>query len=307
MAANSSREGIRAYARRGGVTKALRSAVNRLGYDLIRRHYYSPIPNLDRLPSDVWDTESALEGARWDIPGSLEFVREELAPYLTEYNQPRDPTDDPRIFYLDNGFYESVDAELLYAMVRRFEPPRVLELGSGMSTLVIADARQRNGQHDRSGHLVYDPFVREDLLPAITGVAEPRRVSATDIPLEEFSALRSGDLLFVDTTHTVKVGSEVNRIILDVLPLLAPGVLVHIHDIYLPWEYPREFAEDRNFFWAEQYLLQAFLAFNSQFEVMVGAHALARGFPDELAALVPSAGPGVRPSGFWLRRVGGPS
>jgi hypothetical protein len=286
-----------------GVTKAARAVAGRLGYDLIRKHYYSPIPDLDALPEDVWTRRSEMPGVRFDLPGSLEFIRDQLGEYVAEYKPPREPTGDPRDFFLDNGLYESVDAELLYAMVRRFQPQRVTELGSGMSTLVIADARERNGRADPAGHVVYDPFMRDDLAPAIRRIAEPRLVSATDIPIDEFKALEAGDLLFVDTTHTVKVGGEVNRIVLDVLPVLAPGVLVHVHDIYLPFEYPREFAEERNFFWAEQYLLQAFLAFNDEFEVIAGANALLRLYPGETAEVFPSVTPGIHPGAFWLRRT----
>lgn len=287
-----------------GLTRAVRGVAGRFGYDLIRRHYYSPIPDLDALPPDVWTRRSELMGVDFDVPASLEFVREELGGHVAEYRPPRQPTGDPRDFFLDNGLYESVDAELLYAMVRRFAPPRVMELGSGMSTLVIADARERNRQADRAGHVVYDPYMRADLRPAISRVAEPRLVSATDIPIEDFKRLEAGDLLFVDTTHTVKVGGEVNRIVLEVLPVLAPGVLIHVHDIYLPFEYPREFAEERNFFWAEQYLLQAFLAFNDAFEIVVGANALLRIYPSETAGLFPSVRPGIHPGAFWLRRSG---
>src|SRR5206468_1730052 len=112
------------------------------------------------------------------------------------------------------------------------------------------------------------------------------------------------DVLFVDTTHTVKVGGDVNRVILDVLPTLAPGVHVHIHDIYLPWEYPREFLAERSFYWAEQFLLQAFLAFNDRFEILFGTHALVRRYPDRIRTLIPGTGRGVSPSAFWFRRVG---
>ncbi len=95
---------------------------------------------------------------------------------------------------------------------------------------------------------------------------EPLR--AQDIPGEVFASLQAGDVLFVDTTHTVKIDSDVNRIVLDVLPALAPGVIVHVHDIFLPYEYPRVFAERSGLHWAEQYLLQAFLAGNRDYEVL---------------------------------------
>jgi hypothetical protein len=126
---------------------------------------------------------------------------------------------------------------------------------------------------------------------------------ATDIALEEFAALDAGDVLFVDTTHTVKTGGDVNYLVLEALPALSPGVLVHFHDIFLPWEYPRLWLE-KELYWAEQYLLQAFLAFNPRFEVLFAAHHLSRAAPDRLARTVPSFRPGKWPGAFWLRVTG---
>ena len=128
------------------------------------------------------------------------------------------------------------------------------------------------------------------------------QTAATEVALDRFTELRSGDLLFVDTTDTVKIAGDVDRIVLGVLPVLAPGVFVHFNDIYLPWEYPREFVIDRRFFWAEQYLLQAFLVFNEEFEILFSTHALDRRRRDALAELVPDA-LGARPAALWLRRT----
>jgi hypothetical protein len=258
---------------------------------------------MKRIAPEVFTRKSPLTGVKFDPVAGLTFLRRELASYISEYRPPVSETTDPRDFYLDNGFYGSVDAETLYAMIRRFAPRRVLELGSGMSTLVIADARRRNGQADRTGHVVCDPHPRLELVTVLKEVADLRTVSATETPAAEFAALREGDLLFVDTSHTVRVGGEVNRLILDVLPAIAPGVLIHVHDIYLPWEYPREFLAERRFFWSEQYLLQAFLAFNERFEVLFGTHALTRGYPGELATLVQTVHSAAPPSAFWIRRT----
>jgi hypothetical protein len=287
---------------RNPVKRSVKAAFRTVGYDLVARHYYSPVPDLTQLPPEVWTHESELRGVDFDLEAMLAFVEGELGAYLGEYEPPQSATGDPRDFYLDNGFYESVDAETLYAMVRRKAPRRIIELGSGMSSLVIADARARNESPSSGRHAIFDPFPRAELREVLAGVAELHPVSATDIPLSEFEQLEGGDILFVDTTHTVKIGGDVNRIILDVLPTLAPGVHVHVHDIYLPWEYPREFLVERSFFWAEQYLLQAFLALNREFEILFGNHALYRGFPDRIGKLIPTAGPRINPSGFWLRR-----
>ena len=146
----------------------------------------------------------------------------------------------------------------------------------------------------------FDPFPTaiDEGLPGLTELA---RVNAQTVPETVFTELTSGDILFVDTTHTVKLGSEVNRIILRVLPLLVPGVLVHFHDIHLPYEYPRYLIEDYALYWSEQYLLQAFLCLNPSFEVLCAVHALCRDRP-EAAANVGLASTGQDGGSFWIRR-----
>jgi predicted O-methyltransferase YrrM len=260
------------------------------------------VPDLAALPADVWHRRSDLAGLEFDGASSLRFVRDELAEFIAEFAPPHDPTGDPAEYYLGNDLYAGLDADTLYAMVRRFRPRRIVELGSGMSSLVIARARERNGDLDDSVHEVYDPFAREDLMPALARLCRLHRISATDVPLEAFEQLGAGDILFVDTTHTVKLGGDVNRVVLEILPRLARGVLVHFHDIYLPYEYPREFFTELGFSWAEQYLVQAFLAFNGAYEVLFGTALLARDHRPEVARFAPNVAHAVRPSAFWIRR-----
>ena len=132
-----------------------------------------------------------------------------------------------------------------------------------------------------------------------------------DIDLEFFSQLHSGDVLFIDSSHTVKIGGDVNYLFLEVLPRLEPGVIVHIHDIFLPFEYRRDWVLDEFRFWTEQYLLQAFLTFNSEFEVLMANSYMAHGYLDDLKAAFPSLEKvkatvpnSVRFGGgsFWMRR-----
>ncbi len=278
--------------------------VPRGGYDIVPRNYYSPVPNLDWLPDDIWKRRSALGGIDLGVDRAMALVEDELAPFVAELDLPTEGPLPPGEFFLNNENYESVDAELLYAIVRARKPARVLELGSGYTTLLIGAATSRNVEEGAATeHVAYDPFPRAH----IVGEAPPpptrfEPTSATALPLEEFARLQAGDILFVDTTHTVKLGSDVNHIVLDVLPALAPGVIVHFHDIFLPWEYPRVWFEQMDYFWAEQYLLQAFLAFNDAFEVLLPAQAIAREHGERLGRVVPSFGPGVSPAAFWLVR-----
>src|ERR1044071_9524271 len=122
-----------------------------------------------------------------------------------------------------------------------------------------------------------------------------------EINLEFFSQLESGDILFIDSSHTVKIGGDVNYLFLEILPRLKPGVIVHVHDIFLPFEYRRDWVMDEFRFWSEQYLLQAFLTFNSEFEVLLANRYLAYRYLEDLKAAFPnltSWGGGS----FWMPR-----
>jgi hypothetical protein len=280
--------------------------VPRWRYDIVEADFYSPVPHLDQLPDDIFDRRSALGGIDLDGETAMAGVERDLAPYVAELaDMPLDGPLPPGRFFLNNDNYGSVDAELLYAMVRATKPGRLVELGSGYTTLLINEAVRRNAADGVvTDHAAYDPYPRD----FIFGDAPPEGtrfepIMATDVPLSVFDELEAGDVLFVDTTHTVKLGSDVNHIILEVLPRLAPGVLVHFHDIFLPFEYPEVWFTKFRYLWAEQYLLQAFLAFNSAFDVVLPAQLLAAEFPERLGAVIPSFVPGTRPGAFWLRRV----
>lgn len=262
------------------------------GYDLLRRDYYSPIPD----PRIVGDGRIDMVEVALDLDRSVEHVRE-LERFLREFVPPDG-------WRWDNGLYGRVEADLLYAELRFRRPARIIELGSGHSSLIIAAAARANAADGVAPHYTaVDPYPRDFVRAGIAGLDELRDQSATAVPLAEFENLGDNDVLFVDTTHTVKPGSEVNHLILEVLPRLAPGVVVHFHDVVLPYEYPRAFFE-KGLFWAEQYLLHAFLAMNDGYEVLLPAYALCRERAEAMAGLVGSFRPGVGPGAFWIRRRG---
>lgn len=281
---------------------AVRRVAPRLGYDVIEHSFNSPLPEIERLPAWVWDGPRMLTGVDLRLAEASELLANGLAPYIAEFAPPR-ARRPGRSFYLDNQRYESVDAESLYAIVRHFRPARVVELGSGASSHVIAEAKRAN-ERDGSplAHTIFDPFpfTASRLGPVD---AEVHRARTEDLDLAVFSQLGAGDVLFVDTTHTVKTGGDVPRLILDVFPNLREGVLVHVHDIFLPYDYPREWVLEGRRAWAEQYLLHAFLAFNAAYQVVFPAHALARQLPELVSEVIPSFRPGVAPGAFWMRKV----
>jgi hypothetical protein len=264
----------------------------------VRRGIYSPIPDVWALPDEAWDRRSPMAGVDLRLDEGLAWLGE-LAPHVPELAA--FPPGEDR-FSFDNDVYEPGEAGALYATVRHTSPSRVLELGSGQSSLVIARALARNAADGHRGtHVVCDPYP-SPLLDSRPGAFEIDPTPAEQLDARRLAELGAGDVLFIDTSHTVKVGGDVTRIVLDYLPQLAPGVLVHFHDIFLPYEYPRSLVRDGGLFWQEQYLLQAFLAFNPRFEVVLALHALHR----EHSAQTARALPGVRtPAAFWIRSVAG--
>jgi predicted O-methyltransferase YrrM len=274
-----------------------RAVGRRLGYHVVRADHYSPIPDLEALPDALWDEAAPMPGVELRIEAAAALLERELAPFIAEYAPPAEPPGTAHGYHTHNPMYPAFDAEVLYAMVRHLKPARVVEVGAGFSTRVVRDALARHPAE----HLVYDP---DPAAAERAGDAEVRPLRAQEIPLAEFSRLEAGDVLFIDTTHTVKAGGDVVRLVLEVLPSLAPGVVVHVHDFYRPFEYPRLLMERFRVVWQEHYLLQAFLAFNEAFEVLIANHALARLRPELVRAVVPGVGDGIAPgSALWLRRV----
>lgn len=244
----------------------------------------SPVFAADEIPDAVWRRRSELRGIRFDLDEQAALLAE-LAPLGAELAATGYP--------FANRFYEHVDAEVAYAMVRRLCPARVVELGSGFSTRVLRAALAANGGGEHRG---FDPFTRDDAVEAL---------AAQDVPEAVFAGLGPGDVLFVDTSHVVRTGGDVNRIVLDVLPALADGVVVHFHDIWLPYEYHRALTETLGANWSEQYLLQALLSGNPGFAVLLGNAALARDRHDAVRSAFPDWDPDTEfPSGFWLQRTG---
>jgi predicted O-methyltransferase YrrM len=285
------------------LASAIRPVASSIGHDLVERHYYSPIPETAALPQSTWTDPAPLPGLRLDLEHGIAFLEERLRLYIREFN-PRLTPGARGEFHLANMTYGSVDAEVLYAMVRYSQPTRIVELGMGASSLVIREALLRNRVDGHAAdYLVADPHPNAAVAGAISDVSRLESSPAQAIARHHFTDLGSGDILFVDTTHIVKTGGDVNYLILEILPLLVPGVVVHFHDVFLPYEYPREWLARYRWFWSEQYLLAAFLSMNEQFDVFIPTHALARTYPERLAHVVPSFDSSVKPGAFWICRV----
>lgn len=231
-------------------------------------HYYSP------LASKAEIAEAFARGAfgppfpAVDLNEAGQFARlERFAAYYPEQPFPEQPTAGRR-FHLDNPSYGYYDAIMLYCMLREVRPRRIIEVGSGFSSAAMLDLNE----HVLGGTVTFT-FIDPDMtrLRSLLREGDAARVTlierrVQDVPLETFAALGENDVLFIDSSHVAKIGSDVNRLYFDVLPSLAAGVLVHIHDVAGNLEYPRGWLEQGRA-WNEQYLLHAFLMHNSSFRI----------------------------------------
>jgi methyltransferase family protein len=274
-------------------------AASSLGYELRRQHFYLPFPDVETLPESLWNGPRQMYGVDLRLKAAGELL-ESLRSGVEELVRAGVP--------IDNGSYESGDAETLYAMLRHLRPRRLIELGSGASTHLISLAHSANARDGAAFTFEgFDPYPGWHPMGTAPGfVTHP--VAAEALDAETVASLAAGDVLFVDTTHTVKTGGDVVHIVRDMLPRIKPGVYVHFHDIFLPYEYPRPWVIDHRRAWAEQYLLEAFLAFNLEFEVVLPLHALWRLAPARTTSAIPSlAGQvGTGPGAFWIRRTSDP-
>ena len=277
------------------------------GLHVLPVHYYSPIPNTEVSAVSSKSSQDSVPGIDLQIDSALSLLAALSDGFGEEYRSfDRQPVDDPRQFTLANGGYGAGDAEVYYAMLRRLKPRRIVEIGCGFSTLVAQKAFTQNQAENPDYECAYiciEPFLPDYLDPLPGHVSKLVEKGVQDVPLDVFEDLEAGDILFIDSTHVTARGSDVVYEYLEILPRLKPGVIIHIHDIFLPRDYPAEWMKQGRFFWNEQYLLQAFLLHNDDYEVILPSHALYTFHYDAFERAVPSLPMSeVGPAGFWIRK-----
>lgn len=270
-------------------------------------HYYSPIPDPDdllRREKQIWAPRPGLTGVDMQIPRQLELLQS-LRPHLAAIDYPVDAPPEPDRYYYMNGMFPVLDAEFLFGALCLFKPKRVIEVGSGFSSLVMADANRRafGGGIDIT---CIEPYPRDFLVAGVEGITRLVTSRLQDVDLALFDQLESGDILFIDSSHVCKTGSDVNLLFFEVLPRLKPGVYVHLHDIFLPDEYPKPWVLTEERSWSEQYLLHGFLMFNSQWRVVWMAHYMCTRHSQAVSSVFPRY-PALGEGGsFWMQRLNPP-
>jgi hypothetical protein len=269
------------------------------GFHVTPVHFYQPIPDTRSLPETLWNRPSKLVGIDMNDVQQLDLLRKEFPRFRDEYNElPTKPSADALRFYLNNGLFGGIDALVAYCMVRHFQPRLIIETGSGLSSLLLCEAATKN---NGANLICIEPFPQKFLKEGFPGLDQLIEKKVQDVDPKLFSQLQSDDILFIDSSHTVKIGGDVNYLFLEVLPRLKPGVIVHVHDIFLPFDYRRDWVMEEFRFWTEQYLLHAFLMFNSAFEVLMANSYLNYCHQKDLKAAFPGLSSWAGGS-FWMRR-----
>jgi len=305
------------------LSSLFRAVQQRLGVSVTPAHFYFPVPNLKSFKGKDWNECRCGAALDFGLQGQIERLEKELLPFAAEWTFPEASTGVDREFHFNNGFFERIDAEVAYSLVRQHKPKRIIEVGSGNTTLVLAAALRKNSAEGFPGELItIEPYPAPFLKQGVPGLTQLLVKPVQEIPLSLFRTLQANDVLFIDSTHVVSMDSDVLYECLRILPELAPGVLVHFHDIFTPIDYPKKFVMTNLCFWGEQYLLEAFLSFNSAYKVLWSSSAMQQFHPDvlrrafpvwegsfarmpaELKVFAPSMdGNNVWPCSFWIVRT----
>lgn len=267
-------------------------------------HFYSPIPDLDEIrarEADVFMPEREIPGLELNEDKQLKLLESfvelyDSIPFGAKKSR-------KHRYYYENPAYAYNDGIILHCMLRTLKPKRVIEVGSGFSSAVTLDTNDLF--FDGSIELTFiEPFPR--VLREVVGSKELATINLIERPLQDvdlsvFESLEANDILFIDSTHVSKIGSDVNYIFFEILPRLKKGVHIHFHDIFYPFEYPQQWVYEGRC-WTEIYVLRAFLQYNNEFQITYFQNMMTRRhrafFEEKLPLCMKLPGGNI-----WLKRV----
>jgi predicted O-methyltransferase YrrM len=259
------------------------------GFHIVPDHFYYPIPSTRDLEDTIFERKSECVGLDWNLPVQINYLDTIFPKYAQE------------VEFKQNPGLSLVDAAVLHAMVRHHKPKKMIEIGSGSSTRIAAEACLLNKKEDQPCRLIaVEPFPDRQLDEGFPGLTELKKQKVESVGTKEFVDC---DLLFIDSSHMAMIGSDVLYEQLEILPRLKPGCLIHFHDILLPGEYWKDWVKDHHLFWTEQYLLWAFLLFNNSFEVIWASRFMHLRDSTAIQEVFPYFKPDEhRITSFWIKR-----
>lgn len=263
-------------------------------------HYYEPQFNHGTDTKSL-QADRLLPGIDWNINGQLAFL--EKLTYASELNNIPDKKMDEHTFYFGNSAFESGDAEYWYQIIRVLKPKKIIEVGSGNSTLLARMAIAKNQQENSDyicKHICIEPY-EQPWLESLNIEIIREKVEAIEI--EFFAQLEENDILFIDSSHMIRPQGDVLFEILQLLPSLNKGVVVHVHDIFSPKNYPWQWLQDDIRFWNEQYLLEAFLTHNSSWQIIGALNYLHHNHYESLKNVAPYLEKDREPGSFYIKKL----
>ncbi len=277
------------------VKKGLRSAFvigQQIGVSVLPYHFYSQIPNIKELSGEqYWRNPMSMVGIDGsDIAEQIQclsdFCQSEFLTAVTSYSIHEKAVKENG----ESSGYGVIEADILYCFIRRHQPKKIIQVGCGVSTAVILMAARDANYQPKI--VCVEPYP----MPYLVNLQEKGHIilvkeKAQKVSLNQLIDIGRNDFLFVDSTHTVKPGSEVNRIILEVLPRLGPETWIHFHDIYFPYDYGRKLLSEDLFFWSESTLLHAFLIHNAHCKLKLSQSMLHYHVPEKLSSIFPHYDP----------------
>ncbi|OGP87973.1 MAG: hypothetical protein A2156_01720 [Deltaproteobacteria bacterium RBG_16_48_10] len=275
-------------------------ALLHVGVFPIRNHYHEPLFD-SRILSRPLDQDRVLPGIDLNVAEQLHLL--ESFCFSEELKDVPSSKADELTFYINNGAFESGDAEYLYNLIRLKKPSRIFEIGSGNSTLIAMKAINKN-REELSGYkckyICIEPYERTWLEKTGVNVLRQR---VENVNKEIFSELENNDILFIDSSHIIRPQGDVLFEYLELLPSLKTGVIVHIHDIFSPKDYLKEWVMDQVRLWNEQYLLEAFLTSNREWKILGALNYLRHNHYEELQAKCPFLTRDREPGSFYIQKV----
>ncbi|RYD84784.1 MAG: class I SAM-dependent methyltransferase [Verrucomicrobiaceae bacterium] len=288
MAAGKMRE-LRARITRKIARKSFHFLERYFDLHVTANDYYSPIPSVKDLPEEIYERPFSMRGVDLAEGHQLALLDVQFSKYADEY-QPE-----------PNGGLSLVDAFVLYATIRDRKPRKMVEIGGGDSTLIAMRAVQKNRDEGYHCHFTcIEPYPRPFLSEMQWNDYQLMVEQVQNVPTSFFT---DADIIFIDSSHVSKIGSDVNYEILEILPHTKIGCWIHWHDIVLPTNYWREWTAHSGQFWNESYMLHAFLLYNTSFSIRWAARYMKQRFPDRLKACFPYLKDEHRLTSFWVERI----
>ncbi|HEX2105754.1 MAG TPA: class I SAM-dependent methyltransferase [Solirubrobacteraceae bacterium] len=272
--------------------------IQRRGWHFQPNHFYWPLNDVEFLRDNprLWHDRGLPRGVRWDLDAQLAVARtvERYRPELADV--PVEAVPGRAEYAWNNGAFGGADAVVYYGLVRELRPRRVVEVGSGWSSLLLARALQRNDAP--CDVTLVEPFPDQRTFAGLPAGWDVHRAILQHADLSLFERLGPGDICFYDGSHCARTGGDVNWFLFEVLPRLAPGVFVQVHDIFLPDDYHDAWVFDEGLSWNEQYVVQAFLMHNDAYRVHIANHMLYRERREALGELY-----GMDGGSLWLEKT----